>query len=126
MTTHTLSLNLSRPPMTSNDQRRAHWTTMRRAKALVGKLAELAAHKHNVPPLSGCRVTVVWFAPDARRRDPDSLAPCLKAVLDGLTRAGVFVDDRAPWVVETAMRVEVDRNNPRIEIRIEETENVES
>lgn len=126
MTEHTITLPLRRPPMTANDQRRAHWTTVRKAKADVARLVECHARHQRLPLIDSCRVTVTWFAPTAHRRDCDSLAPMLKASLDALVQAGVLSDDCPPHVLSTAMAVEVDRANPRIEIRIEGTENVES
>lgn len=116
-----LVLELKRPPMTSNDQRRAHWAQVRRAKQEVEMRVRSAAQQARVGALSGPQVvTVVWFAPNARTRDSDSLSPFLKAALDGLVRSGVLIDDSSEYVVDTHMRVEVDRINPRIEILIEE------
>jgi crossover junction endodeoxyribonuclease RusA len=119
MTEHTIRLDWLRPPMTSNQQRRAHWTAVRAAKAEVGERVRLAAKQDRIPTVTGCKVTVVWFTPDRRRRDPDSLGPFLKAALDGLVAAGVLADDCVPHVVETSMRIEVDRDAPRIEIEIQ-------
>ena len=120
MTSHTLTLPLRRPPMTSNDQRRAHWTHVRACKRHVADLVGWHALRDRVPPVGSCRVTVTWFAPDAIRRDADSLGPFLKASLDALVGVGVLRDDCPPHVLSTTTAVEVDRANPRIEIRIEE------
>ncbi len=118
----TLTVWLRRPPMTSNDQRRAHWTTVRNAKAEVEYRVRHAAQQARIGTLTVPQaVSVTWYAPDARRRDSDSLSPFLKASLDALVKCGVLRDDCPPHVAQTAMRTVVDRTNPRIEIQLEET-----
>ncbi|MFB7837784.1 hypothetical protein ACWIGW_44350 [Nocardia brasiliensis] len=117
---YAINLPIRRPPMTSNDQRRAHWTTVRKAKAEVAEL--VGWHGRTQLPkqlrLDRARVTVVWHAPDARNRDSDSLGPFLKATLDALVTIGVLPDDNSKHVVETRQRIEIDRANPHITIEI--------
>ena len=120
MTTHTITLPLRRPPLTSNDQRRAHWTYVRASKRHVADMVGWYALRDKMPPVESCRVTITWFAPDLRRRDPDSLGPFLKAALDALVGVGVLRDDCPPHVLSTTTAVEVDRKHPRIEITLEE------
>lgn len=123
MTTHTLTLDLKRPPLTSNDQRRAHWTKVRNAKTLVAAMTIAAARRQGIPPLGPRVVTVRWFAPDARPRDAGSLAPFAKAAIDGLVQCGVLPCDDARGVRgEFLAPVEVDRENPRIEITLTEAD----
>lgn len=120
--TRTLVLPLTRPPLTANDQRRAHWAYVAQAKRKVALLVMSAANSDEqfLPQFQSCRVSVTWFAPDARRRDSDSLGPFLKASLDALVTAGVLRDDCPPHVLSTTLAVEVDRERPRIEITLTE------
>lgn len=120
--TYILALDLKRPPMTSNDQRRAHWSAIRAAKSHVETLVGWHAKKAHVPLVGYCDVEVVWFAPNGIKRDADSLGPFLKASLDGLVKAGVLTDDSREYVRKTATWVEIDRELPRIEVRIIEIE----
>lgn len=121
MTTHTLALPLRRPPLTSNDQRRAHWTRVRAAKAQVAELVGWHARNNHVPLVGRCTVTVQWYAPDARHRDADSLGPFAKAAIDGLKQCGVLAEDDARYVSAVHLpAVVVDRVNPRIEITLTE------
>lgn len=57
-----------------------------------------------VPALERCRVDVVWYVPDNRKRDTDNLAPLLKAIYDGVgSDRGVsarIVDDDDPAHME--------------------------
>ena len=109
--------------MSANDQRRAHWAVQAKAKKQVGDATYLAARQQNITNLRPSTVGCKWFTPDKRRRDVDSLYPFLKAVLDGLVHAGVFIDDHCGWVVETRTAIDMtDMKNPRIEVRIKEIE----
>lgn len=110
---------MKRPPMTANDQRRAHWGAVRKAKEQVENAVNALARQAGIKNLGPSVVSVRWFAPDKRKRDSDSLGPFLKAVLDGLVGAGVWPDDHSDWVVETRMSIsKSETRNPRIEIRI--------
>ena len=122
---HVIVTPFDRPPMTANDQRRAHWQKVRAAKKVVGDAVAWLARQQGIKDVGPAEVSFVWFAPDKRRRDSDSLGPFVKAALDGLVEAGVFPDDHNGWVVKTSMAVVLsDTRNPRIEISIEEVGNV--
>lgn len=118
--TYTLVVDIPRPPLSSNGQRRAHWTTVRKAKADVEVLVAAQVREVQVPPLDRITVLVTWFAPDARARDVDSLSPFLKAALDSLVKSGVLVDDNSKFVREATTRIDLDRVRPRIEIELKE------
>lgn len=118
--TYTLTVDLPRPPLTSNDQRRAHWTKVRDAKATTETLVVIAAKNAQVPRIDYADITITWYAPDAKRRDPDALSPFLKASLDALVHAGVLEDDNSKFVRQVAMRTTIDRERPRIEIELKE------
>ncbi|MFE3195962.1 hypothetical protein ACFXHA_43670 [Nocardia sp. NPDC059240] len=117
-----VTLPLRRPPMTSNDQRRMHWTTVRKAKAEAAAEVGWRAREQlrKGLRLNRTRVSVTWYAPDARRRDSDALGPFLKAALDALVAIGVLPDDHSAHVVETSQRIIVDRENPRLTITLED------
>jgi Holliday junction resolvase RusA-like endonuclease len=120
MTTHTLTIPIAKPPMSSNDQRRAHWTKVRNAKTVVELLVTNAARTARLGKVGPCHVSVTWHAPDARVRDSDALGPFLKASLDALVRCGVIARDDYRHVLSTTMAVRVDRARPRIEIALTE------
>lgn len=60
-------------------------------------------------------VTIRYFFPDRRRRDPDNF--CGKFLLDGLTRGGVIVDDDFRHITLT-LEGAVDPKRPRVEIEV--------
>lgn len=119
-----LVLPLRRPPLSSNEARRAHYQVQAKAKKEVAEAVFLRAKEQGIKDLAPSTITVVWFAPDRRKRDNDSLCVLLKAAKDALVDAGVWPDDNSDWVIEDRMRVtKSDMKNPRIELLIEEVVN---
>jgi len=120
--TFVVSIPLTRPPMTANQQRRWHWRSVAGAKADTERLLYflLRAQLPRGLTLGPVHVTVTWFAPNARRRDPDALGPFVKAALDALVRGGYLADDDGTRVLAVEQRVRVDRARPRIDIDITE------
>lgn len=107
--------------MLANDQRRWHWTKVRKAKADMQTLVWAAAKRDDIQPVvKRIDITVTWYAPNAIHRDSDSLGPLLKASLDALVVAGVIADDSHQYVRRSAHAIDIDRENPRIEIEITE------
>lgn len=66
-------------------------------------------------PIEKATVTLCYFFPDRRRRDPDNYSG--KMILDGLVKAGVLVDDSF-GNIELKLKAEVDKDRPRVEIII--------
>ncbi len=123
MSMHVIRLGFATPPLTSNGQRRAHWTTVRRAKVEVetdvywrAKVAQIAVQ----PPVE---VFLTWYAPDARIRDSDCLSVMLKGCLDAIVAANIGLPgDDHRYVTRSGSSVVVDRADPRIELQIVEVE----
>ena len=114
-----LVLPLKAPLMTPNSQRRAHWTEVRRCKAEHELIVSAAAGRMK-PITEPVVVTVIWYAPDLRTRDSDSLDTLKKAALDALVKKGILKDDSFRYVRQTRCGpIIVARDNPRIEIIVE-------
>ena len=80
----------------------------------------LAAH---IKPIRGkCEINLVCYEPNARR-DPDNvISGARKIVLDALQQMGVLAGDGRKYVSSVIDdRVEIDRENPRVEVSIEAT-----
>lgn len=104
--TRVLTVPVARPPMTANDQRRAHWTKVREAKRAAETLVFASAKTANLPKcLAPSHVSIIWFAPDKRRRDPDSLGCFLKACLDSLVIYGAWKDDSSEYILSTTTSI---------------------
>ncbi len=122
MSTYTIRLAHTKPPMTSNMQRRAHWANVRGAKREVGRDVFWSARNAKISVTPPVEVFVTWYAPDARVRDSDACGPFLKAALDALVEAEVIPGDDHRYVTRSGSSVVVDRADPRIELSIREVE----
>lgn len=125
MSTHTIRLRHTSPPMTSNGQRRAHWTAVRKAKQEVHDDVYWRVKEDRlsrIPVQLPVEVFLTWYAPNARIRDSDCLSVMLKAALDALVQAKVILGDDHRYVTRSGSSVVVDRDDPRIELTIVEVE----
>ena len=68
-------------------------------------------------PYKRAIVSITYFFPDGRRRDPDNYAG--KMILDGLTAVGIIEDDSFSHI-RLELAGFVDKNDPRTEITIKE------
>lgn len=113
----------TKPPMTMNDQRRAHWATVHRQHELISNQVKRIVEDEGlvgpVPHYGPFVTQIVWFAKDRRNRDTDGLGAFGKCVLDGLTRARFWPDDNANINIMTIYGpILYDKENPRIEVSI--------
>jgi Holliday junction resolvase RusA-like endonuclease len=73
-----------------------------------------------LPRYSRVNIIITWYEPN-RRRDPDNISGGgTKLILDGLVVAGTIKDDSQRYINSIEHRFEVDRDNPRVEIEIQE------
>lgn len=79
-------------------------------------IAALCRPRPKNPPAHAI-VTLTYFFPDRRRRDPDNYSG--KMILDGLTVAGIIADDSFTKIA-LVLRGEHDPKHPRTEIEIED------
>jgi len=123
VSTYTIRLGHAKPPMTSNEQRRAHWTAAYIAKQEVHTDVHYRAKFARITVTPPVEVFVTWYAPNARIRDSDACAPYLKAALDALVAANIGLPgDDHRYVTRSGSSVVVDRADPRIELQIVEVE----
>jgi Holliday junction resolvase RusA-like endonuclease len=67
-------------------------------------------------PIERATVQYRFFVPDRRRRDTGNMIQSQKPAIDGVKDAGVIVDDDWMHLRMLAPIVEIDRENPRVEI----------
>lgn len=65
------------------------------------------------------KVHFFWIEPNTMR-DVDNIAFAKKFILDALVKKGILPNDTQRWVKGFSDQFEVDKDNPRIEITIEE------
>lgn len=65
-----------------------------------------------------CRITYKTFFKFNRRHDLDNISP--KFIFDGFVKAGFLVDDDYQHITALTTLCDIDKENPRIEILVEE------
>lgn len=79
-----------------------------------------AINMHKVKPFNNpVKVEFKWFE-ESKRRDLDNVAFAKKFIFDALVFAGILKGDGWAHVVGFSDAFEVDRDNPRIEVLIDE------
>ena len=89
--------------LTSNQ--RLHWAEKARRTRFLRTLARLEARRQHINTTTGAvHVLAEIQYPGTGRADPANVYPTIKALIDGMTDAGVFVDDSSQYVVGPDMR----------------------
>lgn len=91
-------------PLSLNKSNKLHWAERRRLTDPWKHLAwatALNAHLAHAVQETPCVVTVHIPFRTRARRDPHNYVPVVKAVVDGLVKAGVWPDDTHEWVTVT-------------------------
>lgn len=94
-----LSFPLPGAPWSLNAERTKHWSWRSRQVRAWRTAALAAATVAGVGQQPRCRVHVALPFERAGRRDPSNYLPPVKAIIDGLVDAGLWVDDTPEFVV---------------------------
>lgn len=105
------------------------YTEGNRANRFKGASIKKSAEKQVTAAIRACKLdkvtsypvtlNVTWYERD-RRRDIDNITYGIKFCLDSLVKTNILIDDSQKYVTQINNRVEVDKENPRIEIEIVE------
>ena len=101
--TFTITLPAGLPLLSLND--RFHWRERHRRNQSLKKAAWAMALQGKVTHLHRISVTAEYQPPDRRLRDPDNIAPSVKAAIDGLVAAQVVPFDDSAYVVAVECRI---------------------
>lgn len=121
----TLHVVLPLPPKELSPNARVHWSLRSRlvkaARARATEGARTALHFAGMAPPMWERayVKMIFYWPDKRRRDASNAAASTKAYEDGIEDAGVIANDEGFSFLPVEMQV--DRENPRVEITVTHT-----
>ena len=85
------------------------------------RAALLRAKRKPPKPFAHANVTIRYFFGDRRRHDPDNYSG--KFILDALVHEGVLADDSF-FCINLRLLADIDKQNPRTEIYIEEVESL--
>lgn len=114
---HSLVVTLPLPSAGLSQNGRGAWQKKDRLTGEYRTMAKVAARTAGRLPLwDGATMQPTFYWPDKRRRDDDNAASSLKAARDGIADAGLVRDDSTIKALPPTF--EVDRENPRVEIRL--------
>ncbi len=105
------------PPSNNRYIGRTNFREYQRAKREWAEMVAVFCRPRPQKPIEKAVVRLTYFFRTRARHDPDNYSG--KMILDGLTAAGIIVDDSFGHIT-LELRGEYDRENPRTEIEIEE------
>ena len=100
---------------------RTHWAVANKQKIDAMNTVAYYARAARIKPVNGfAEITITCYEPN-KRRDADNVqAGGNKAILDALYKAGIIKGDGQKYIKLFQSPIEVDRENPRIEVEIRE------
>ena len=103
MTQWSFTLNHPRAPKGLNANDRSHWRTKARSTKQVRDVVATIVQTMPIPAVEKVRVDCVWVVNTRGKRDPDNLAPFLKAIYDAIgsdrgTSAHLVADDSPEYM----------------------------
>lgn len=101
------------------DESKKHWasySTMKKENTEM--VAWLAKGKGKFKKIN---LEIIWYCKN-KRKDKDNISVGQKFILDGLVQAGVIENDGWKQIGDIKHRFKIDKNNPRVEVRIKEVE----
>ena len=110
-----MKITLPIPDAKLSPNARVHWAQLAKVKSAHRLIARcIASDLANGEKLKRYRLHFFW--PDRRRRDRDNASAMCKSYLDGV--ADAFRQDDSEWLFD-GVRFEIDKNNPRVEVRFD-------
>lgn len=102
---------------------KAHYGQYSGMKNKFTNLVAMEARKQKIPVMKSVDVQITWYCKN-KRIDPDNTASGVKFLLDGLVKAGRLPDDGFKHIGGIRHLFEVDKQNERVEVVLEEIEKV--
>lgn len=81
--------------------------------------ALVAISARNLPNIKRADFEITWFCKD-KRKDKDNIMAGQKFIFDGLIKSGKMKNDGWSEVGDVSHKFEIDKQNPRIEVKINE------
>ena len=72
-----------------------------------------------LPQFDKVKIRITWYEPNAMR-DPDGIIAGLKFIMDSLVKMKVIPNDSQKYIKGIENIFDIDRDNPRIEVEIEQ------
>lgn len=91
-------------PPTLNELNNLHYRVRAKKKEEWSKIVYNACNEFDIKPVMKTIITLEFYFPDKRRRDPDNYSFSAKFIFDGLVDAGILIDDSFKEVQELRIR----------------------
>lgn len=88
-------------------------------KKYTQQIASICSEQGIQKETSPVLLSITFYEKDMRR-DSDNIYSAVKYIKDGLVLAGVLQNDTRKWVTEIINPIQLDKQNPRIEVEIKE------
>ena len=120
---HPVTITVDPPPQQVKPNVRCHYMSKANAtskyRAHAKEQAMAACYDEDVrEPISEAKVEITFYHKTRRFMDRDNILASLKAVFDGFSDAGLWIDDRECIFMPVAR--DKDAGNPRVEITVSE------
>lgn len=104
-----------------NELNKGHWAKRHKIKQDAMTDVVSWARVANIKPVKRkVRVEIQCFEPNLKRDDDNVTSGASKVILDALQNCGILQGDGQKYVQCVKHPVQLDRNNPRIEVTITE------
>lgn len=97
-----------------------HWGSYSSLKKTNTQLVAFCTKQATKQKYKKIDLEITWYCKDRRKDKDNIMAGGLKMILDGLVVAGVIQNDGWAHIGSINNHFEVDKNNPRVEIKITE------
>lgn len=111
----TITINGVPPSLNKFAGRENSWEYRRLKADWTNIVRCLASQQRQGKPAFRAKVIITYYFPTSARHDPDNYAG--KFILDGLTKAGIIVDDSFKHI-KLELSGDVDRENPRTVVEV--------
>lgn len=104
------------PPTINKYIGKTNWQEYQRDKKKIHQAVKMSTIGIN-PKYKSCKIRMTYYFEDKKRRDTLNYD---KMIMDGLVEANIIEDDNYDVVKEITIIGSCDKDNPRVEIEIEE------
>lgn len=87
-------------PPTLNELNNMHFRVRAKQKEYWESMMQRSCLEQMIKPIKKVSITLEFYFPDKRRRDPDNYGFAAKFIADGLVKAGILTDDSFDEVTE--------------------------
>lgn len=102
-----------------NELKDGHWAVRQKKKQAAMDIVALCARAARIKSVKGqCYIRIVCYEPNQRRDEDNVKSGACKVILDALQQARILAGDGSKYISKTDIEIQLDRQNPRVEVEI--------